>query len=121
MRQSRDELTLPRSLGLRVKVRRTHCRMSQADLAETAGIDRTHVSRVERGAHNVTVLTLVQIAQALEVPPGELLDSAIADDDRFSGLRTRNTEPVRPPAGQAEPATRSSPLTASGRQGGHRR
>jgi transcriptional regulator with XRE-family HTH domain len=55
---------------------------------EAAGLDRTYVSRVERGAHNVTVLTLIRLAEALDVAAGELLDSAV-DDDRFAGLRTR--------------------------------
>jgi transcriptional regulator with XRE-family HTH domain len=63
-------------LGLRVKVLRTARRMSQEELAEAAGLDRTYVSRIERGAHNITVLTLVRVADVLEVSAGRLLDSA---------------------------------------------
>ncbi len=65
-----------RRLGLRVKVLRTARRMSQEHLAEAAGLDRTYVSRIERGAHNVTVLTLVRVADVLDVSAGQLLDSA---------------------------------------------
>ncbi len=65
-----------RRLGLRVKVLRTARRMSQEHLAEAAGLDRSYVSRIERGAHNVTVLTLVRVADVLDVSAGRLLDSA---------------------------------------------
>jgi L-aminopeptidase/D-esterase-like protein len=58
-------------------------------LADAAGIDRTYVSRLERGAHNLTVATLAQLAEALNVAPGQLLDSAIPDDDRVPGPPTR--------------------------------
>jgi transcriptional regulator with XRE-family HTH domain len=120
MRQSRHEVTLLRRLGLRIKVRRTHCCLSQVDLGDAAGLDRTYVSRVERGAHNVTVLTLVHIAEALEVAPGELLDSALADDDRVSGLLTlKKAEAVHPrPAGRTEPPAHGSPLAPPAWQGG---
>jgi transcriptional regulator with XRE-family HTH domain len=63
-------------LGLRLKVLRTARRMSQAALAEAAGLDRTYVSRIERGGHNVTVLTLVRVAEVLDMPAGQLLDGA---------------------------------------------
>ena len=63
-------------LGMRIKVARTAAKMTQDDLAVAAGIDRTYVSRVERGEHNVTVLTLIRLADVLGVPAGELLDGA---------------------------------------------
>jgi transcriptional regulator with XRE-family HTH domain len=85
-------------LGLRVRVVRTRRQMSQDDLAQLAGLDRTYVSRVERGAHNVTVLTLIRVAEALDVVPGELLDSAVADDEHFMGLPRRRIMATNPPA-----------------------
>ena len=39
--------------------------LSQEDLATDAGIDRTYVSRLERGLENPTVATLEQLADAL--------------------------------------------------------
>jgi transcriptional regulator with XRE-family HTH domain len=89
---SEADTALLRRLGLRVKVLRTHRQLSQEELAQAAGLDRTYVSRVERGAHNVTVLTLIRVAEALDVAAGELLDSAVDDDDRTAGLRTRRGE-----------------------------
>jgi transcriptional regulator with XRE-family HTH domain len=85
---SEADTALLRRLGLRVKVLRTHRQLSQEELAQAAGLDRTYVSRVERGAHNVTVLTLIRVAEAPDITPGELLDSAVDDDDRVAGLRT---------------------------------
>jgi transcriptional regulator with XRE-family HTH domain len=39
---------------------------SQEDLAVDAGIDRTYVSRIERGIENSTIGVLEQIAEALD-------------------------------------------------------
>jgi transcriptional regulator with XRE-family HTH domain len=105
MSQSRGKVALLGRLGLRIKVRRTHCRMSQADLADAAGLDRSYVSRVERGVHNITVLTLVQIAEALDTAPSQLLDSAIADDDLIAGPpRPTTTQHPRPGSPVERPA-----------------
>ena len=48
--------------------------MSQERLAEMAGVDRGYVSLVERGKVNPTVTTLVRLATAVGMNPGELLD-----------------------------------------------
>ncbi|MEQ1907003.1 MAG: helix-turn-helix transcriptional regulator, partial [Pirellulaceae bacterium] len=47
----------------RLRVRRG---LSQENLAVDAGIDRTYVSRIERGLENPTVGLLEQIADALD-------------------------------------------------------
>lgn len=49
--------------------------LSQKQLATLTGIARPHISAIERGAHDMTVSTLNKIALALEVKPGELIDS----------------------------------------------
>lgn len=38
------------------------------------GVDRAHVSAIERGLQNATLLTILQAAQALSVRPAELLE-----------------------------------------------
>ena len=48
----------------RLRVRRD---LSQENLAVDAGIDRTYVSRLERGLENPTVGVLEQLAEALDV------------------------------------------------------
>jgi transcriptional regulator with XRE-family HTH domain len=47
--------------------------VSQEELADLAGIDRTYVSGVERGRRNICLLNIYRLAQALEVEPAELL------------------------------------------------
>jgi transcriptional regulator with XRE-family HTH domain len=47
--------------------------LSQEELAETVGVDRKTISRIEAGLHSTRVSTLLSISAALEVEPGELL------------------------------------------------
>jgi transcriptional regulator with XRE-family HTH domain len=58
---------------LRLRVR---AGLTQAALAERMGIDRSHISLMENGDQNVTLLTLWQVAEALEAEPAELLMQA---------------------------------------------
>ncbi len=46
---------------------------SQEHLAFETGLHRTYISGIERGVRNPTVLTVSQIADALGVPPAQLL------------------------------------------------
>jgi len=41
--------------------------MSQEDLADRAGLDRTYISGVERGVRNITLDSLEQIVNAFEI------------------------------------------------------
>jgi transcriptional regulator with XRE-family HTH domain len=52
--------------------------LSQEAVAERMGVDRAHVSSMERGQQNVTLLTVWQAAQALGRKAAELLDEAAA-------------------------------------------
>lgn len=47
--------------------------MSQEALAEEAGIHRTYVSDVERGARNPTIVVVEKLAVALRVSASDLL------------------------------------------------
>lgn len=48
--------------------------LSQAAVAVRMGVDRAHVSSMERGQQNITLLTLWHASQALGVMPATLLD-----------------------------------------------
>jgi transcriptional regulator with XRE-family HTH domain len=48
--------------------------LSQADLADRAGLARTTVVRLEKGDPNSTPTTLRKLARALRVKPAELLE-----------------------------------------------
>jgi DNA-binding XRE family transcriptional regulator len=71
--RSNEDRRYLRQLGLRVRVLRTARELTQDQLADRAGLDRTYVSRLERGQHNLTVLTLLRLTQALDVPTKEVL------------------------------------------------
>ena len=53
---------------------RTQAGLSQEAVAVRMGVDRAHVSSMERGQQNVTLLTMWLAAQALGVKPADLLN-----------------------------------------------
>ena len=59
--------------GNNLKHYRTLADLSQAALAVKMGVDRAHVSSMERGQQNVTIITLWHAALALDVRPDLLL------------------------------------------------
>ncbi len=61
--------TLPR----KVKARRVALGMSQADLADLVGWDRSQVCRLERGRRDPTTASLRKIAKALRVKVTDLI------------------------------------------------
>lgn len=53
--------------------RRLEKDISQEDLAFQAGVDRTFISRLERGIRQPTITTLISIGQALGISAATLL------------------------------------------------
>jgi transcriptional regulator with XRE-family HTH domain len=51
--------------------------LSQAALADKLGVDRAHISSMERGLQNVTIVTLWHVSEALGIPAAALLDEAL--------------------------------------------
>ena len=47
--------------------------MSQEVLSGLAGLDRTQYSKIERGLRSPTLDTLFKIAQALDIPPSDIV------------------------------------------------
>ena len=64
------------TLGAAIRARRKEAMLSQEALADLAGIDRSHMGKIERGERNVSLLNLLRIARALDTEPSELLQSA---------------------------------------------
>ena len=64
------------ALGEAIRRARGTVGISQEALAVDAGLDRSYVGGIERGEHNLTVMNLVKISDALKVKPSTLLDSA---------------------------------------------
>jgi transcriptional regulator with XRE-family HTH domain len=65
---------LLRSVGARIRKARRAAGISQEDLAGEAGLDRSFVSGLERGEHNVSLLVLARLARVLNVRVGRLVD-----------------------------------------------
>jgi transcriptional regulator with XRE-family HTH domain len=59
-------------IGNNIRKLRLHKRLSQEALALNSGIDRSYLGGIERGEHNVAVINLEKIAQALEIPIANL-------------------------------------------------
>lgn len=65
-----------RMLGLTIAYYRKLRGMTQIDLAEQTNVSRTHISNIEapNGTTSVSLETLFEIADALEVPIKDLFD-----------------------------------------------
>lgn len=59
--------------GDRVRTLRKDRGLSQEQLAERTGLHRTYIGGIERGERNVSLINIVRLAKALEVPPSDLL------------------------------------------------
>ena len=63
-------------LGQTIRAQRLALEMSQEALADAAGIDRSHMGKIERGERNVTLLNILKIASALDRPASALLSDS---------------------------------------------
>ena len=66
--------------GQRVREARIALGMSQEDIANLADMHVTNYGRVERGEANSELHTIVRLATALNVDPGELLRGLYGND-----------------------------------------
>lgn len=60
--------------GLRLKDLRKKRGWSQEDLALEAGMDRSYVGDIERGARNISLINICKLARTLGVPGKELFN-----------------------------------------------
>ena len=70
--QTRDRI------GLRILTLRKMREWSQDELARRAGLQRTHISRIEQGKYAVTLETVQAIAKALDMTV-DLIDPKLRD------------------------------------------
>ena len=70
--QTRDRI------GLRIMTLRKMQELSQDELARRAGIQRTHLSRIEAGKYAVTLETIQAIAEALGMTI-DIIDERLRD------------------------------------------
>jgi transcriptional regulator with XRE-family HTH domain len=63
-------------IGESVRRARKELGLSQEMLAVDAGVDRSYMGGIERGEHNLTVMSLLRIATALDCKASSLLEQA---------------------------------------------
>ena len=71
-----DEDGRLKALGQAIRDVRKARSVSQEALAHNAGIDRSHMGKIERGERNVTALNLLRVAKALGVQTSEIFSKA---------------------------------------------
>lgn len=64
-----------KALAKAVRHFREQANISQEELAERAGIDRTYVSGLERGIRNPSLLVLVKVAKGLGITLAKLIQA----------------------------------------------
>jgi ribosome-binding protein aMBF1 (putative translation factor) len=60
----------------RIRDERVKAELTQAQLADKAGLTQSHVSRLENGEHSPSAVTIQKIAAALGIKPSQLDPSA---------------------------------------------
>ena len=65
-------------IGLRIAALRKLAGLSQEQLSERAGLQRTHISRIEAGKYAVTLETIQAIAEALGMTV-DIVDERLRD------------------------------------------
>ncbi len=76
------------NLGWKISQYRNSKGWSQAELAAKAGIAQANLSNIEKGKRDVTVSTLLRVADALEIKAAELLEES-SSQSPFVLTRTR--------------------------------
>jgi transcriptional regulator with XRE-family HTH domain len=61
-------------IGNNIRKARMHKKLSQDELAQKAGIDRSYMGRIERGEINVTLEKIYRVSYALNMPLQSIID-----------------------------------------------
>lgn len=62
-------------VGKRVKELRNNLGISQEELADLAGLDRTYITSVECGKRNISIVNIEKLAKALNVTLSEFFEN----------------------------------------------
>lgn len=67
------------AFGARVRYLRFKAGLSQEELADRSGLDRTYVGGIERGERNPALRNIIRLADALGVAPRALFEEWAPD------------------------------------------
>ena len=88
------------AIGNKLLAIRKRCGLTQAEVAEAAGLsDRTYAD-IERGSVNMRIETILRICQALHITPDEILTEASSQEsiqqellwERLNSCNTKDKE-----------------------------
>lgn len=68
--------TVAKMLGATARARRLDKEMSQEQLADASGLERSYVGRLERGGSQPTLLALLKLAKGLDCDVSDLVGPA---------------------------------------------
>jgi transcriptional regulator with XRE-family HTH domain len=60
--------------GRHLEILRKRKKLSYRKIALNCDVDYSDISKIEKGDKNITLLTIVELAKALEIPLKELMD-----------------------------------------------
>jgi transcriptional regulator with XRE-family HTH domain len=87
-----------RQLGEYIRLQRQMADLSLRGMAELTKVSNAYLSQIERGLHQPSLRILQSIAEALGIPPDELLAHAgllREPDEQPAGERSRTEETIR--------------------------
>lgn len=87
------EADMRQRVGRRIRALRKNDGLTIEQLAEDADIDPTHLSGIERGKHNASLILLWKIGQALDTTVAALVD--VERDVSERELRRRATRAIK--------------------------
>ena len=68
---------LNKEVGENIRKIRKQKRISRADFSERSGISLSYMNQIETGEYGLTLIKLINICNALEISPNELLNEFI--------------------------------------------
>ena len=86
------ETSLKIGLGAAIRRERSLLGISQGELASRAGLHRTYVSDLERGARNPSIESVEKLARALHISVAKLFERAGNGDVTSQSGGSKNTD-----------------------------
>ena len=74
------------TIGEKIKARRKELGMTTEELGQKIGVQRSAITKYEKGRVDLKSSQLQEIAKALDVPPASLLDDEDPDQERLEAL-----------------------------------
>jgi transcriptional regulator with XRE-family HTH domain len=98
-------------IGLALKKARTDNDLSQRALSRRVGIPQSHISKIENGAVDLTLTSLIELSRALDLEPMLVPRRLIPAVQSL--IRTSASQAARPDAGGIPTGSSSTSVTRS--------